>query len=189
MGIAISIIRRRILAARRDRLDNEANGTSDTPSMSGPMPFVPRYFPDTIIPRDPPTYIDALSSTNHNNTPSILASLASSVNSLRQRSYADIPPNSPPPQMEEFPPPPFPVALSAPVLNLPAGATVPSISAANQTDLGRDSSNVVSPHEDTPLLQSSDSDTSPHSESRTSTPSPELSENSETNLHHQEDAS
>lgn len=188
MGIAISIIRRRILAARRDRLDDEANA-GDTPSMSGPMPFVPRYFPDTIIPRDPPTYNDALSSTNHNNTPSLLASLASSVYSLRQRSYADIPPSSPPPQMEELPPPPpFPVALSAPVLDLPAGSTIPPISAANQTDLNR---NVISPHEVTPLLESSsDSDSDTRPRSRTSTRSLELSEteNSETNLRRQEDS-
>ena len=193
MGIAISIIRRRMLAARRDRLDNEANVTSDTASMSGPMPFIPRFFPDTIIPSDPPNYNDALSSTNHNNTP-LLASLVSSVYSSRQRSYADIPPTSPPPPVEELPPPPFPIALSAPVLDLSANAalddTTTSISIANQTDLGSDSSIntsvIIPPHEDTPLLQPSALDTRPRS--RASTHSLEPSENSETDFN-QEDAS
>lgn len=181
-----------MLAARRDRLDSEANVTSDTVSMSGPMPFIPRFFPETIIPPDPPNYNDALSTTNHNNTP-LLASLVSSVYSSRQRSYADIPPTSPPPLLEELPPPPFPVALSAPVLDLPASAarddTIPSISTANQTDLGSDSSSntsVTLPHEDTPLLHSSDLNTRPRS--RASTPSLEPSENSETDFA-QEDAS
>jgi len=181
LGIAISIIRRRILAARRDRLDNEANGTGDTVSMSGPMPFIPRFFPDTIVSHDPPTYNDALSSTNHNNRP-LLASLASSVlgstvYASRQRSYADIPPNSPPPPLEELlPPPPFPLAFPAPVLDRPADVTIPSISAANRTDLGGDfSSNVTSPHEDTPLLQSSNLNPDTRPRSRTS----ELSEDSD----------
>lgn len=194
MGIAISIIRRRILAARRDRLDNEANPTCDTASMSGPAPFVPRFFPDTIIPQDPPNYNDALSSTNHNNTP-LLASLVSSIYSSRQRSYADIPPTSPPPRLDELPPPPpFPLSLSAPVLDPPAVVTIPSIPAADQTDQGSESSdsessNVISPHEDTPLLHPSEpSDNDSRPRSRASTRSLELSENSETNLH-QEDAS
>jgi hypothetical protein len=181
LGIAISLIRRKILAARRDRLDNEA---CDTASMSGPMPFVPRFFPDTIIPPDPPNYNDALSSTNHNNTP-LLASLVSSIYSSRQRSYADIPPISPPPALDELPPPP-PFPFPAPVLDPPAVVTIP---AANQTYQGSDSesSNVSSPHEDTPLLQPSDIDSRPLSRA-SSTRSLELSENSETSLH-QEDAS
>ena len=178
LGIAFSIIRRRILAARRDRLDNEANVT-----MSGPMPFVPRFFPDTIIPPDPPNYNDALSSTNHNNTPS-LSSLVSSVSSSRQRSYADIPPTSLPPPLEELPPPPFPVALSAPVVDLPREGTIPLISTANQTDLGSDSSSVTSPHEDTPFIESSNSNTRPRSQA--STHSLEPSEISETDIYQEE---
>ena len=185
LGIAISIIRRRCLAARRDRLDKEANPTSDTASMSGPMPFVPRFFPDTIIPQDPPNYNDALSSANHNNTP-LLASLVSSVYSSRQRSYADIPPSTSPPPLEELPPPPFPMALSTSghASDRAAGDSIPTPAG---TDQGSDSSSVISPHEDTPLLRSSsESDTRPRS--RISTRSPEPSENSETTLH-QEDAS
>jgi len=184
LGLAISIIRRRMLAARRDRLDNEANAANNPTSMSGPMPFVPRYFPDTIIPQDPPTYNDALSSTNHNNTP-LLASLSSSGYTSRQRSYADIPPSSPPPPLEELPPPPpFPLALS---VDLPTGVISSSISTENQTPASPDvANNLTSSHEVTPLLESSDSDTRPRS--RTSTRSLESLENSETN-HHQEDGS
>ena len=163
--------------------------------MSGPMPFIPRYFPDTIIPQEPPTYIDALSTTNHNNTPLLasLASLASSIYTSRQRSYADIPPNSPPPPLEELPPPPFPIALSTPVHSLPPDVT-PSIPDVNQTDQGSDTSTVTTPlaHEDTPLLQSSDSDTTrPRSRasSTDSTRSLELPEDSETNSHQEADAS
>jgi hypothetical protein len=192
LGIALSIIRRRILAARRDRLDREANPTSDTPSMSGPMPFVPRFFPDTIIPRDPPTYDDALSSTNHNNAP-LPASLPSieypSSYPSRQRSYADIPPASPPPPLEELPPPPpFPLALSPPTSDSSADVIVPLISAENQA-LGSPDSDVgnsSSSHEGTPLLQPSDSDARPRL--RSSTRSLETPENSEINLH-QEDES
>ena len=187
MGIAISIIRRRILAARRDRLDSEANPTSDTPSMSGPMPFVPRFFPDTIIPRDPPTYDDALSSTNHNSAP-LPASLPSTAYLSRQRSYADIPPASPPPLLEEIPPPPpFPLALSAPIPGISADVTIPLISAENQA-LGSSDSHVhnsSSSHEDMPLLQPPDSDTRPRS--RMSTRSLETPENSETSLHQEDE--
>jgi len=172
LGVAIRVIRRRIRAARRDRLDNEANPRS---SMIGPMPFVPRFFPDTIVPQDPPTYDDTLSITNPDGT-----SLLTSVSSSRQRSYADIPPASPPPPLEEVPsPPPFPSAPFAPVLDLP----VPTIWAENQTsgspdsDVGSGSSNSASSHENRPLLQSS---TRPPS---TRSLQDETPENSETSRH------
>jgi len=176
-----------MLAARRDRLDNEAHATGDTPLMSGPVPFFPRYFPDTIIPSDPPTYEAALSSIGHNNT-STLASLPSSEYPSRQRSYADIPPASPPPPLEEIPPPPpFPLAFSAPIPALPLS---PTTTVANQTPgspdiVGNDSSNFTSSSGN--LLQSSDrNDIRPRS--RMSTSSLESTQNSEIN-HHQEDAS
>lgn len=94
---------------------------------------------------------------------------------------------SPPPLLDELPPPPFPVALSAPVLDLPADGSIPSISTANQTELGSDSPSVTSPHEDTPLLHSSDSDPRPRSQA--SILSLELSENSETDVYQEDDAS
>ncbi|PFH47430.1 hypothetical protein AMATHDRAFT_6732 [Amanita thiersii Skay4041] len=51
LGLVISICKRR-LAARRSRLDH----TDDLPSPSGPVHFVPRFFPGTVIPTDPPSY-------------------------------------------------------------------------------------------------------------------------------------
>ncbi|KAF8153766.1 hypothetical protein B0H34DRAFT_719065 [Crassisporium funariophilum] len=145
LGLAISLIRRRRIAARRDRNDAETlrtNGSGDSPHMSGPAPFVPRFFPDTIIPTDPPTYVDALA-TNHNTHNGFLASLTSIAYSSRQRSYADIPPESPPPPLDEQlpPPPPFPVAISSTANLIPVeGALLPSIPAAERTSHSPDSS-------------------------------------------------
>ena len=159
--------------------------------MFGPMPFVPRFFPDTVIPPDPPAYDDALSSTNHNSMP-LLASQSSSEYSTRQRSYADIPPASPPPPLEELPPPPpFSLALAARIHDTPpADVTVPLIPAEDQTsgspEVGSSSSNFTSSHEDTPLLQSPDLNTRPRS--RISTRSLETPENSETELHQEDDS-
>jgi len=202
LGIAISIIRRRMLAARRERLDDEANSSNNPAPMIGPQLFVPRYFPDTVVPTDPPTYIDALSTANHNSAP-----LLSSEYSSRQRSYADIPPASPPPLLEELPPlppleelpppPPFPVALSAPIVEMPPpDATSPSISTANQTTDSPDSEveasgpSNFSSLESSPLLQpSSDADMRPHSPtSRTSIAPLESPEIPDAN-HDDEDAS
>lgn len=81
--------------------------------MFGPAPFVPRFFPDTIIPTDPPTYTVALATSSDNST--LLASIGSrSGQTSAHRSYADIPPASPPPLDDVMipPPPPFPVAVS-----------------------------------------------------------------------------
>jgi hypothetical protein len=64
LGIAVSIIRRRVRAARRDRqwlerdTESDSGSTAGTrpPSMRGPAPFVPRYFPGTV-PIAPPPYV------------------------------------------------------------------------------------------------------------------------------------
>jgi hypothetical protein len=99
--------------------------------MFGPAPFVPRFFPDTIVPTDPPTYTVALATSSDNST--LLASMGSrSGQASAHRSYADIPPASPPPPLDDImvpPPPPFPVAVStrhelAPPL-LHEGAVIP----------------------------------------------------------------
>jgi len=83
--------------------------------MFGPAPFIPRFFPDTIIPTDPPTYTVALATSSDNSA--LLASIGSrSGQTSAHRSYADIPPASPPPPLDDVmvpPPPPFPVAVSA----------------------------------------------------------------------------
>jgi hypothetical protein len=82
--------------------------------MFGPAPFIPRFFPDTVIPADPPTYTVALATSSDNSA--LLASIGShSGQTSAHRSYADIPPASPPPPLDDVmvpPPPPFPVAVS-----------------------------------------------------------------------------
>ncbi|KAH9476685.1 hypothetical protein JR316_0010599 [Psilocybe cubensis] len=167
LGLAISIIRRRRLAAARDRLDSESlhtNGSDDSPPMAGPAPFVPRFFPDTVIPSEPPTYTVALATDANNST--LLSSLTSSpyLNGTRTtRSYADIPPSIPPPPEEEVvlmpPPPPFPVAVSSPPPNLPPGAMPPPIFGVAPPShpldaVGTTRSNSAPPPERVPLLQS-----------------------------------
>lgn len=157
LGLALSIIRRRRLAAARDKQDNESrpNGPDDSPHMSGPAPFVPRFFPDTVIPTEPPTYMVALATNANNST--LLSSLTSSPYAPTTRSYADIPPSTPPP-LEDAPlmppPPPFPGTRPS---NLPVGALPPSIPGENQPShisdpVGTNHSNSAAPLELVPLL-------------------------------------
>lgn len=117
-GLALSIIRRRRLADRRDRLAQEQdslhhNGSEDTPPMLGPAPFVPRFFPGTVLPADPPPYVySSASSTSHDD--SLGGSYTERVTHPRDMSYADIPPSSPPPLDDgTLPPPPFGVAIAS----------------------------------------------------------------------------
>lgn len=121
LGVAVSIIRRRRAAARRDRLaDTESTASDDSPHMSGPTPFVPRFFPGTIIPTDPPPYLDSLASSSTHHLVSARAPIGPLVPLLsapRRNSYANVPPASPPPPLDDMllvPPPPFPVAITAP---------------------------------------------------------------------------
>ncbi|KAJ3512695.1 hypothetical protein NLJ89_g3368 [Agrocybe chaxingu] len=124
--LALSIIRRRRLAAIRDRHERESfytSGSDDAPHMAGPAPFVPRYFPGTVIPPDPPTYTAALASSHDGST--LSASISSTRYSSAPRSYADVPPSTPPPLLDEAdmipPPPPFPVAIRSPPPRYPSG--------------------------------------------------------------------
>ncbi|KAF8883887.1 hypothetical protein CPB84DRAFT_1789634 [Gymnopilus junonius] len=166
LGLALSIIRRRRRAALRDRQDSESlhtEATDDSPHMEGPAPFMPRFFPDTVIPVDPPTYSAA---TNHNRS-TLLARLTSSVYSDSTRSYADIPPSMPPPLDDDIilvpPPPPFPVAVASPPIVLPEGAAPPSILTSdailaavpshNLDSVGTNRSNFALSPESVPLLQ------------------------------------
>ncbi|KAL0952876.1 hypothetical protein HGRIS_007095 [Hohenbuehelia grisea] len=96
LGIAISLIRRRRAAARRDRRDREAslhtNASEDSPPMQGPAPFVPRYFPGTV-PAAPPPYVPrspspASSSSSHSLSMSMVPeSLAASAYVARPPSF------------------------------------------------------------------------------------------------------
>ncbi|KAF8884470.1 hypothetical protein BD779DRAFT_777129 [Infundibulicybe gibba] len=131
LGLAISIIRRRRLSARRDRLARESlcnNGAEDSPPMSGPAPFVPRFFPGTIIPTDPPPYSASVSSsiTLSRTMPMVSTGVATLYRHPPDMSYADVPPSTPPPLDDGIiimtpPPPPFGAAISAPAANADLG--------------------------------------------------------------------
>ena len=178
LGLALNILRRRRQSARRDLLDRESlhrvhtNGSDDSPNMSGPTPFVPRYFPGTVIPPpDPPAYTVAVAS-NHNRLTSLTSSTGSTY-SNPHRSYADIPPASPPPPLDEIqPPPPFPDAIPSPpsttrtlhrAAGLPHSIPRSGERSHNMDPVGNDSSNSASAPELVPLLQSPDNDTRPRS--------------------------
>jgi hypothetical protein len=151
-GLALSIIIRRRKSIRRDRQDHESlhtNASDDSPAMSGPAPFVPRYFPDTIIPSEPPTYNAALATSHGNSTllarltpAALMATPTEEDEDEEDRSYADVPPAMPPPPVEDLaamlrrpPPPPFVVAATSPppppppgiFMQRPEGALLPTI--------------------------------------------------------------
>ncbi|TFK80295.1 hypothetical protein K466DRAFT_578966 [Polyporus arcularius HHB13444] len=142
LSLAISIYRRRLRAARRDRryrhthnrsdpeFDSESfhtDGSEDSPPMQGPVPFVPRYFPGTVVPAPPPPY----------SAPDVTTALLSSTSPVpwappripapgEDSSYADLPPPTPPPFPEDglddyFAPPSFAAAISSPIPAILAG--------------------------------------------------------------------
>ncbi len=100
LGIFISICTRRRRAARRERAEAEA----EPRRMIGPAPFVPRYFPGTVVPTSPPPY-----------TPSSPSSSNIAHASGSHLTYADVPPSTPPPSPTHelfLPPPPFAEAVA-----------------------------------------------------------------------------
>ncbi|KAJ7255114.1 hypothetical protein B0H12DRAFT_1114224 [Mycena haematopus] len=104
-GTAFSIYRRRLLAARRERLER---GTAAPPApMIGPAPFIPRYFPGTVIPSNPPPYApsDASSSSSHGSQLAVSEPLLAT--------YADVDSH-----LDDIAPPSFGVALTAPAVIL-----------------------------------------------------------------------
>ncbi|KAJ7581478.1 hypothetical protein C8J56DRAFT_265751 [Mycena floridula] len=145
LSIFLSIWWRRIRAARREReaenssrneslLQNAENGpeNGNRPQMSGPRPFIPRYFPGTI----PPPYSPSTGSSSHSSTLNLDVASTTPADlpiysgqgppSMRPLTYADVPPQSPPPAADDnvslsgfIPPPPFGVAIASPVLTLP----------------------------------------------------------------------
>ncbi|RPD60915.1 hypothetical protein L227DRAFT_86978 [Lentinus tigrinus ALCF2SS1-6] len=149
LSLAISIYRRRLRAERRDRryrrsqnrsdpeFDSESfhtDGSEDSPPMQGPAPFVPRYFPGTVVPAPPPPY----------SPPDATIALLSSTSPVpwaprtpapgEDTSYADQPHPTPPPLPEDgmddyFAPPSFPAAISSPIPAILAGySPVPTTS-------------------------------------------------------------
>lgn len=60
LALAFSIIRRRRGYERRERGSLHTEASEDSPRMIGPAPFVPRFFPGTQLPADPPPYHESL---------------------------------------------------------------------------------------------------------------------------------
>ncbi|KAJ3531151.1 hypothetical protein NM688_g7613 [Phlebia brevispora] len=150
LSLAFSIYRRRTLAARRDRAYRESqrdaasisesfhtDASEDGPPMQGPVPFVPRYFPGTVINTAPPPY-SLPGPPSSSPTSALLGPLDAPTPTIAyssrrfgfildgDTSYADRPPPTPPlgADVEDGyfpPPPPFLVAISTPVPAILAG--------------------------------------------------------------------
>ncbi|EKM52831.1 uncharacterized protein PHACADRAFT_261484 [Phanerochaete carnosa HHB-10118-sp] len=163
-ALAFSLCRRRRLARRRDRAYRESrretssistfhtDASEDGPPMQGPVPFVPRYFPGTVIHAAPPPYTPSASPSNEPTsallgtpetpTPSMMWSSRRTGGVVGDsESYAERPPPTPPPaggslmgtDVEEgyfAPPPSFQVAIATPVPAILAGLSGVSSPAA-----------------------------------------------------------
>ncbi|KAF8178973.1 hypothetical protein K438DRAFT_1938534 [Mycena galopus ATCC 62051] len=116
-GTAFSLYRRRRLAARRERL--ERGNAPPLAPMSGPATFVPRYFPGTVIPSNPPPYApsDASSSRSH---ASQIASSEPLLAMHPEQMYED---TVLAPPLDDAPPS-FGVALTAPAVTLLSSSDV-----------------------------------------------------------------
>ncbi|KAG6853124.1 hypothetical protein C0991_006734 [Blastosporella zonata] len=126
LGLAFSIIKRRRNYERRERA---ALQSDDSPRMIGPRPFVPRFFPGTNP--DPPPYVESTSGSTSDGsyslspsheTPQMRSSELVPVSRPahipgQESSYADIPPSTPPPRLDDAhlltPPPPFGAAIAS----------------------------------------------------------------------------
>ncbi|KAJ6620446.1 hypothetical protein B0H10DRAFT_1078443 [Mycena sp. CBHHK59/15] len=111
-GTAFSIYWRRLLAARRERL--ERGGENPPAMMVGPASFVPRYFPGTVLPSIPPPY--ATSESSHHTTLVSASEPLLSIPNTGSQTYADIPP-----PLDELVPPSFGVALTTPAVTILSG--------------------------------------------------------------------
>ncbi|GJE95593.1 hypothetical protein PsYK624_117790 [Phanerochaete sordida] len=152
LSLAFSLYRRRMRARRRDRAYREArretssiatfhtDASEDGPPMQGPVPFVPRYFPGTVVNVAPPPYAppaepsneptSALLGTPETPTPTMLwSSRRTGGVAGDSDSYAEhAPPTPPVPSLygdseDGFyaPPPSFQVAIATPVPAILAG--------------------------------------------------------------------
>ncbi|KAJ7318413.1 hypothetical protein DFH08DRAFT_1086622 [Mycena albidolilacea] len=116
-GTAFSIYRRRRLAARRERLER---GTAPPPApMSGPAPFVPRYFPGTVVPSVPPPYApsDTASSVSSHTHTAELAGVSVPLLATHPAQTYDADIDIAPP-LDEIAPPSFGVAITTPAVTL-----------------------------------------------------------------------
>ncbi|KAK7035582.1 valine-trna ligase [Favolaschia claudopus] len=119
-GTAFSIYRRRQLAARRERL--ERGNAPPTAPMSGPAPFVPRYFPGTVVPTTPPPYepSDDASSSDSSHSSTLTAISQPLLATHPEQTYVD----DPRPSIDA--PPSFGVAITTPAVTLLSASDVVS---------------------------------------------------------------
>ncbi|KAH9003684.1 hypothetical protein EDB86DRAFT_2798741, partial [Lactarius hatsudake] len=140
--VAISICRRRRRSARQQLRDRElqsdaqsfhTDASDDPPSMQGPTPFIPRYFPGTV-PLAPPPYIghpsidDPAPSSYH--IPPHRAPPAAALDAAHDAEPLDIPP-------------PFSVAVSSPEPPILANAMRQTIRRIPPPELVEDGHSVL----------------------------------------------
>ncbi|KAK0205513.1 hypothetical protein DFS33DRAFT_1429160 [Desarmillaria ectypa] len=137
--IFLSIYGRRQLAARRERREHVGIAAT-SPLMTGPAPFIPRYFPGTVPPPYTPTSASSAhvdSTTGPHNSPETETML----------SYADVPPSTPPPQDAQtlgLPPPSFAEAI-ADARSASVRIPIPGAGSAEATGIALPSANSDAP--------------------------------------------
>ncbi|KAI0684554.1 hypothetical protein BC835DRAFT_617879 [Cytidiella melzeri] len=180
LALAFSLYRRRLKARRRDRAYRQGRGgdgssvssfhtdaSEDGPPMQGPAPFVPRYFPGTVINTAPPAYSPPAPPSNEA-TSSLLGPEAPvpSISWYSRRSggasgdsdsasYADRPPPTPPlnplagaAEVEDMyfaPPPSFQMAIASPIPAILAGLSGTTASESSSPALRSSSPSPPSP--------------------------------------------
>ncbi|KAI0338629.1 hypothetical protein BDW22DRAFT_690055 [Trametopsis cervina] len=187
LSLAFSLYRRRLKARRRDREYRERHygqggsvstfhteSSHDGPPMQGPAPFVPRYFPGTIINTAPPPYSPPAPPSNEA-TSTLLEQPETPVPSMSwssrrwgnanvesdSASYADRPPPTPPltatanaADVEDgyfAPPPAFQAAIATPVPAILAGLSGTAVASSSSSPAPR-SSTPTPPSPIIPLL-------------------------------------
>lgn len=87
--------------------------------MSGPVPFIPRYFPGTVVPSTPPPYAPSDASSSISQTSGAAAQSEPLLAIHPEQTYADIPP-----PLDELAPPSFGVAIATPAVTLLSSSDV-----------------------------------------------------------------
>ncbi|KAJ7740906.1 hypothetical protein DFH07DRAFT_1064075 [Mycena maculata] len=113
-GTAISIYRRRKLAARRERRER---GDAPPATMLGPATFVPRYFPGTVAHNTPPPYAPSDASSVSSHHASQVGASEPLLLQSDQRAYTDA-------AGDDVAPPSFGVAITTPAVTILSGSDV-----------------------------------------------------------------
>ncbi|GJJ09281.1 hypothetical protein Clacol_003503 [Clathrus columnatus] len=136
--VAVNLYLRRRRSAKREKI-REAQEESLRPEMRGPQPFIPRFFPGTIVSQTSGTSTTTASATQSVSRRSSQSSMGPS-HGLNYPLAPEIPAYSPPTSVISEVPRPLPVsiALRAPVVRLPDDddtALPPSYQEVGQTTL------------------------------------------------------